>query len=71
MGSEVEAASIWTFWNPCWNPCHASVPFPRRDFFREPPLPGVQSGIVFAVPRLEPARADFRGVHGPLSCIEG
>jgi hypothetical protein len=43
--------------------CQASVPFPRQDFFHEPPLPGVQFGFVFAVPRLQPARADFRGGH--------
>jgi hypothetical protein len=40
-----------------------SVVCRRRDFFHGPPLPGVQFGIVFAVPRLQPARADFRGGH--------
>jgi hypothetical protein len=35
----------------------------HENFFHEPPLPGVQFGTIFAVPRLEPARADFRGGH--------
>jgi hypothetical protein len=36
---------------------------PLQDFFHEPPLPEVQFGTIFAVPRLEYARADFRGGH--------
>jgi hypothetical protein len=34
-----------------------------EDFFHEPPLPGHQFGIIYAVQRLEPARAGFLGGH--------
>jgi hypothetical protein len=40
----------------------ASVTCPQQGFFMTP-LPGVQFGTIFTVPRLQPARADFRGGH--------
>jgi hypothetical protein len=63
MGSSCRARLMQSAFGFSRIRCQASVPFPRQDFFHEPPLPGVQFGIVFAVPRLQPARADFRGGH--------
>jgi hypothetical protein len=60
LSCEVDACRIWIL---------ESRSVSQQDFFHEPQLPGVQFGTIFAVPRLQPARADFRGGHFTGVCL--